>query len=86
MQLTRNQPGRRAVNHGYSRSPELPDPCSATPHRIRAFSTELIVNRHFFKDVEEADRAAGFHWPADSYEGKDLQDLHIERNLPGAES
>ena len=38
-------------------------PCSATPHRIRAFSTELIVNRHFFKDVEEADRAAGFHCP-----------------------
>jgi hypothetical protein len=35
-------------------------PCSGFMHPIDAFSTRLAINRRFFKDVAEADRAAGF--------------------------
>jgi hypothetical protein len=35
-------------------------PCSGFMHPIDAFGTRLDVNRRFFKDVAEADRAAGF--------------------------
>jgi len=35
-------------------------PCSGLLYPLPAFGTDLAVNRRFFKDVEEADRAAGF--------------------------
>ena len=57
-------------------------------HHIRVLDIDLAVPAGFCNDVKEADRAAGFQWPApaESYAGEDLQDLHIERNLPGAVS
>src|SRR5215467_10121327 len=35
-------------------------PCSGLLHPLPAFGNDLAVNRRFFKDVAEADRAAGF--------------------------
>lgn len=35
-------------------------PCSGFMHPIDLSGTRLAVNRRFFKDVAEADRAAGF--------------------------
>ena len=35
-------------------------PCRGFMHPIDAFGTSLAVNFRFFKDVAEADRAAGF--------------------------
>jgi hypothetical protein len=35
-------------------------PCSGLKQAIGVFSAELDVSRRFFKDVSEADRAAGF--------------------------
>jgi len=35
-------------------------PCSDLLHLLPAFGTDLALNRRFFKDVAEADRAAGF--------------------------
>jgi hypothetical protein len=35
-------------------------PCSGLMHPLPAFGDDLAVNRRFFKDVAEADRAAGF--------------------------
>jgi len=35
-------------------------PCNGFMHPIDAFGTRLDINRRFFKDVAEADRAAGF--------------------------
>ena len=35
-------------------------PCNGLLHPLPAFGTDLAVNRRFFKDVAEADRAAGF--------------------------
>lgn len=35
-------------------------PCSGFMHPIDAFGTRLAINRRFFKDATEADRAAGF--------------------------
>jgi len=58
-------------------------PWSGDQLRIRAFGTDLAVAPDFYMDVAEADRAAGFDWPTSMY---GLDDLHIERNLPGAES
>jgi hypothetical protein len=34
-------------------------PCSGFMYSIDVFGTDLAVNRRFFKDVTEADRAAG---------------------------
>lgn len=48
------------------RAGELPrktklGPCSGLLHPLPAFGgTDLAVNRRFFKDVDEADRAAGY--------------------------
>ena len=52
------------------------------PHYIRAFGTALAVGSEFYMDVKEADRALGFDWPPAMH---GLDDLHIERNLPGTE-
>ena len=56
-------------------------PCSGIVSPIRAFDAPLQVSFRFFKDVHEADRAAGLH--------EDLpipQDPHIERNLTEEEA
>ena len=57
-------------------------PWSDGPHHIRAFGTVLAVGPEFYMDVKEADRALGFEWPPAMH---GLDDLHIERNLPGTE-
>jgi len=57
-------------------------PWSGEQLRIRAFGTDLVVGSGSYMDVAEADRAMGFDWPADMH---GLDDLHIERNLPGTE-
>ena len=52
-------------------------PCSGILRAIRAFDAPLQVSFRFFKDVNEADRAAGL------YKAMTVpQDLHTERNLP----
>lgn len=38
-------------------------PCRGWMYPIDAFGTRMAVNRRFFKDVSEADRAAGFNPP-----------------------
>ena len=57
-------------------------PWSGELHYIRAFGTVLAVGSSFYMDVKEADLALGFEWPPTMY---GLDDLHIERNLPGTE-
>src|SRR5215469_11601719 len=52
-------------------------PCSGKLSPIQAFDVPLQVDFRFFKDVDEADRAAGFYEPVTG-----LQDVRTERSLP----